>query len=294
MKKPRQRWKRILLETVGLIAGTAIMAVSLNLLLVPNRLAAGGTSGLAVILFHLWNIPVGLTIFLVNIPLFISSYFLLGRKVIQNSFFGMILFSLFSELFRFLPTFTSDLLLASVYGGILLGFGMWIVFGVGGSTGGTALASLLLNRIKGISLGQGLLGTDLLIIILAALIFGIETAMYATISLFVSSWFVDLLQDGFSLVKVVLVITKEKEMITRRIFEDLKRGVTFLEGEGGFTREKREIIFCVVTRPQVARLKNIVYESDPAAFVIIGNAGETIGEGFKEKEFLKQETGKVL
>lgn len=270
------------------------MAVGLNLLLVPNRLAAGGASGLAIILFHLWNIPVGLTIFLANVPLFILSYLLLGRKVIQNSFLGMIFLSLFSELFRFLPTFTSDLLLASIFGGVILGFGMWIVFEFGGSTGGTALASLLLNRIKGITLGQGLLGTDLLIIMLAALVFGIEIAMYATISLFVSSWFVDLLQDGFSLVKVVLVITEEKETITRKIFQDLNRGVTFFKGEGGFTGEKREMLFCVVTRPQVARLKHIVYETDPAAFVIIGNAGETIGEGFKEQEYLKQETGKVL
>ncbi|MFY9115194.1 MAG: YitT family protein [Dethiobacteria bacterium] len=294
MKKRGRQWKKILWETAGLIAGTAIMAVGLNLLLVPNRLAAGGASGLAIILFHLWNIPVGLTIFLANVPLFILSYLLLGRKVIQNSFLGMIFLSLFSELFRFLPTFTSDLLLASIFGGVILGFGMWIVFEFGGSTGGTALASLLLNRIKGITLGQGLLGTDLLIIMLAALVFGIEIAMYATISLFVSSWFVDLLQDGFSLVKVVLVITEEKETITRKIFQDLNRGVTFFKGEGGFTGEKREMLFCVVTRPQVARLKHIVYETDPAAFVIIGNAGETIGEGFKEQEYLKQETGKVL
>src|SRR5690554_5239991 len=117
MKKRGRQWKKILWETAGLIAGTAIMAVGLNLLLVPNRLAAGGASGLAIILFHLWNIPVGLTIFLANVPLFILSYLLLGRKVIQNSFLGMIFLSLFSELFRFLPTFTSDLLLASIFGG---------------------------------------------------------------------------------------------------------------------------------------------------------------------------------
>ena len=277
-------WKRLLAELIGIAAGTAVMAIGLNLFLIPNQLAAGGISGLGIVLFHLFNVPVGLTIFLGNLPLFIMAYFLLGKKAISHSLVGMLLLSANTELFVFLPTFEGDLFLASIYGGAILGVGLWLAFNFRGSTGGTALASLLLNRVTGITLGQGLLGSDLIIIAIGGAAFGIEIAMYAAISLVVSSWVIDILQEGFSLVKTALIITEARDTITRRILEEIDRGVTHLSGRGGYTGEEKDMLFCVVTRPQVLHLKRIVYEEDPGAFMIVGNASETIGEGFKREE----------
>ncbi len=280
----RKHWKKLISDFIGILVGTAIMAAGLNLFLIPSRLAAGGVSGLGIILFHVIGIPVGLTILLANIPLFLIAYLIMGKKVTAQSFMGMLLLSIWTEALVFLPVFKGDLLLSSIYGGVFLGIGLWMVFHFRGSTGGTALASLLLNRLMGITLGQGLLGSDIMIIIFAGLVFGLEIAMYATISLFVSSWVIDVIQEGFSLAKVALIITTQRKKITERIFEEINRGVTFMSGEGGYTGKSREMLFCVVTRPQVSHLKRVVYEADPGAFMIIGNAGETIGEGFRKQE----------
>lgn len=282
--KQRKRWKKLVFDFAGILVGTAIMAAGLNVFLIPARLAAGGVSGLGIILFHMLGIPVGLTIFLANLPLFVIAYLVMGKKVTTQSLMGMLLLSTWTEVLTFLPAFDGDLLLSSIYGGAILGIGLLIVFSFRGSTGGTALASLLLNRVTGVTLGQGLLGSDILIIVFAGLVFGIEIAMYATISLIVSSWAIDVIQEGFSLAKVALVITTKREEIARGIMEQVNRGVTFISGKGGYTGETREMLFCVVTRPQVSHLKRIVYEADPGAFMIIGNAGETIGEGFGKEE----------
>ncbi len=271
--------------SLGILLGSLIMAAGMNLFLIPHRLAAGGISGLGVIFFHLFGIPAGLTVAALNLPLFIAAWFILGPAVVIRSLLGTFFFSLAIEATApYLPAATQDPLLAAVYGGVIMGLGLGLVFRCRGSTGGTALFSLILNRITGLTAGQGLLGSDLAVIGLAVFVFGGEAAMYAVLSLFVSTWVVDLVQEGFGTAKAVIIITVKGEEINRRLLHDLDRGVTRLAGRGGYTGEEKEILLCVVTRPQVTQLKELVYEHDPAAFVIIGNAGEVHGEGFREIE----------
>lgn len=268
---------------LGVLLGSVIMAAAMNLFLLPNRLAAGGISGLSVILFHLFRVPAGLSIALLNLPLFIAAWFILGRGVVARSLLGTFLFSAALELTApCLPAATRDPLLAALYGGVIMGVGLGLVFRCRGSTGGTALLSLILSRTTGLTAGQGLLGGDLAVITLAVFVFGGEAAMYAILSLFVSAKVIDLLQEGFSLAKAAFIVTIRGEEINRRLLQDLGRGVTRLAGRGGYSGEEKEVLLCVVTRPQLARLKELIYEQDPFAFVIIGNAGEVHGEGFKK------------
>lgn len=280
----RAEWKSFLVETLGIAVGTVIIAAGLNMFLIANKLAAGGISGLGIIFFHLFQVPVGLTIFLVNIPLFILAVIYLGKRVVANSILGMLFLSVAVELLSFLPLLTTDLLLASVYGGILMGIGLGVVFRFRGSTGGTALSSLLLHRFRGLTAGQGLLGSDILIIGFAAAVFGLEIAMYATLSLFVSSWVIDVIQEGLSLAKAALIISESKEAIAEKIFSELDRGVTFLGGQGAYTGQTRDLLLCVVARHQVSHLKTIVYDIDPKAFMIVGSASEVLGEGFRKAD----------
>ncbi|NLA25783.1 MAG: YitT family protein, partial [Firmicutes bacterium] len=199
--------KNAIVPFFGVLLGSLIMAVGMNLFLVPHRLAAGGISGLGVIFFHLFDIPAGLTIAVLNIPIFIAAWFILGRDVVLRSIMGTFLFPLAIEVTApFLPAATQDPLLAALYGGVIMGLGLGLVFHYRGSTGGTALLSLILNRTTGLTMGQGLLGGDLAVIGLAVFVLGGEAAMYAVISLFVSVKIIDLLQEGFSLAKVVLII----------------------------------------------------------------------------------------
>lgn len=268
---------------IGITVGSLLMAVSMNLFLIPQRLAAGGISGLAVILFHSFRIPTGLTIIGLNLPIFAAAWLLLGRERVGRSLLGSLLFPAAIELTApYLPAVTGDPLLASVYGGVLMGLGLGLIFRCQGSTGGTALLSLILNRLTGLTVGQGLLGSDLVVVGLAVFIFGPEAAMYAALSLFISTRAIDLVQEGLNPVKVALIITTRPEAINRSLLRELSRGVTRLAGRGGYTGEDREVLLCAVPRPQVARLKALVHQLDPAAFVIIGTAGEVHGEGFKE------------
>jgi uncharacterized membrane-anchored protein YitT (DUF2179 family) len=275
------KWKKFFWELFGVVIGTAIMAAAYNMFLIPNRLAAGGVSGLGIILFHLYRFPVGLTVLLGNIPLFILAWRYLGWKFVANSLAGTILLPVMLEFFTFVTPVTTDLLLASVFGGTGVGLGLGLVFRSRGSTGGTALVAQLIHHFWGLTSGYGLIGADLAIIVAAGFIFSPEVALFALLSLFVSSKVVDFVQEGFSLSKAALIISNQKrDEITQKIMSELGRGATFLEGHGAYSGEKKGIIFCVVSQSQVTRLKSIVREIDSEAFVIVSNVGEVLGEGF--------------
>jgi uncharacterized membrane-anchored protein YitT (DUF2179 family) len=274
--------KAVLIDFAGILVGSVILAVGMNMFMIPNMLAPGGVSGLAVVLFHIIRAPVGLTIIALNIPLFIAGYLILGPRVVIQSLLGTFLFSLAVEITApLLPPATGDLLLASVYGGIVMGIGVGLVFRYRGSTGGTGLLSLILAKTSGISPGQAMLVGDLVVLALAIFVFGSEAAMYAALALFVSIKVIDAILEGFGMAKSAIIITCCGAEINKKLLYELGRGVTRLEGQGGYTGVGREVLICVVTRQQTARLKSIIHEVDPAAFVIIGNATEVHGEGFK-------------
>lgn len=221
---------------------------------------------------------------LFNIPLFLSGIIFLGKSVGIKTLVGSLLFSVFTELTANFPVVTRDLMLSAVYGGIILGIGLGIVFRVRGSTGGTDLAAMILNHfIPSISVGQGILIIDFFVIILSGIAFNWELAMYAWIALFVSSKVIDLIQEGFNYAKAVYIISNETEEISQKILTEMERGLTFIKAEGGFTRQDKNVLLCVITRLEVSKLKNIVHQTDPRAFVIIHDVHEVLGEGFSYK-----------
>jgi uncharacterized membrane-anchored protein YitT (DUF2179 family) len=268
-------------EYTGVLIGIAVIAASFQLFLVPNQIAAGGISGLGIILFHLLNIPVGLTILLLNVPLFLLSARLFGGRFIVRGLFGAVAMSVLVEVFSFLPIATEDLLLASLYGGIMMGVGIALVFRARGSTGGTVLAAQVLNKLFGFTMGQSLLGVDFLVVAMAGIVFNLELAMYALISLFVTSRVIDLVQEGISNSKAALVISEYSEAISEKILREMDRGATILTGKGAYTGQSRDMVLIVVSQSEVPRLKAIVHAVDQRAFIIVGTAHEVLGEGFK-------------
>ncbi len=274
--------KKVICSYIWITFGALGTALALDLFLVPNRVAAGGVSGLATILYHLLGIPVGWTLLSLNIPLFLLSYRELGLQVVVRSLYGAVATSVFVEaLAPWLPVPTRDLLLASIYGGALAGIGMGIVLRAHGTTGGTDLVARLVSKYLPVTVGQALLGADFVVISLAGIFFSAELALYALLGLLVTGKVVDLVQEGISYAKAAFIISVRPEEIARAIFRELDRGVTSLPGEGMYTGEKRPVLLCVVAKTEESRLKEAIYRVDPRAFVFITDAHEVLGEGFK-------------
>ncbi len=266
------------------LVGIIILAVAMNIFLIPNQIAAGGVAGLAIIVFYLFEIPIGLTIFLTNIPLFFLSWRTIGQRFILTSFIGAVLFSILIELTAFLRPVTFDLLLASIYGGILVGIGLGIIFRAQSSTGGTTLAARLLNHYSGFTMGQSLLIIDFSVIALALVFFNAEIALYALLSLFVTSKVTDLVQEGFAFSKAAFIISGKSDEIATKVLSDLQRGVTHLKATGAYTGKDKTVLLVVVNQTEVSRLKVIVHDIDSDAFVVISSASEVLGEGFKRRK----------
>lgn len=275
------RCRHQLLEYLQIMIGCFIGSLGLTMFLAPNKVAAGGISGITTILYHAFGFPIGWTMLMLNIPLFILGVIFLGRKFGAKTLVGSVLFSVFAEITKTFPAPTKDLLLATVYGGLIFGVGLGIVFRAEGSTGGTDLAAMLINHfIPVISIGQGIMLADFIVIIAAGMFFDWELAMYAWIGLFISSKVIDFIQEGFNYSKAVYIISDKSESISRKILNLMGRGVTLFEGKGAYTGERKSILLCVTTRLEMPRLKAIVESIDPEAFVIVHDVHEVLGEGF--------------
>ncbi len=265
------------------LLGALIMAISLNLFLIPADIAPGGLSGVAIIIHHLANIPVGISILLLNIPLFLCSirYFSAGFMI--SSLFGMIFLSVFTDVFTFLKPVTSDLLLSAVYGGVLMGIGLGLVFRVGSSTGGTDIgAQILKKHFPFVSVGRFVLIIDAIIVTLAGLTFGRwEVTLYSAIALYICSYIVDLLIEGIDFAKVAYVISENSKEISDEISKSLERGSTALHATSHYTGKDKTVLMCVVKKYEINKLKKLIKQIDENAFVILLDAREVLGKGFK-------------
>lgn len=273
---------RRVVEFLGISLGTILVALSIDLFLVPNKLVGGGVSGIAIILYHLFRTPVGVIMLLLNIPIFLLGVKTLGAHFGVKTVFGTIMLSIFVDgltLFRFPQV--RDPILATVYGGILGGLGLGIVFKYGGSTGGTDILAQVLSRFTGLNLGQALLIIDGIIVLSAGFIFDFVLALYALLVIFIQGYAIDLVQQGLSYTKAALVFSEKPRDIGEKILKDLGRGVTIFYGKGMYTGKEREILYCVVSQSEVGKLKEIIHNADPKAFVVISPAHEVLGEGFK-------------
>lgn len=270
-------------EYLGITAGCLITAFSLILFTVPNKIAAGGVSGLATIVFYVVRLPVGLTMLAINIPLFLLSLKELGVRFGLRTLYGTIVLSLMVDILDpLMGVPTRDPLLAAIYGGITGGLGLGIVFRFRGTTGGTDLAAQLFKKYARVSVGQALLAIDAVVIALAGIVFNMELALYAMITLFITARVIDLVQEGMGYAKAAFVISKKPAEIAHGILHQLNRGATALSGRGLYTGQSRDVLLCVVSRAEISKLKALVSTLDPEAFVIITNVHEALGEGFRE------------
>lgn len=264
-----------------LIIGSLIIALSFNLFLKPNQVASGGVTGISVIVLELFGVNPPLTQWALNIPLFLLGLVFLGKQFGLKTATGSFVLPLFVLLTQHMEPLTHNLLLATIYGGIGIGVGLGIVFRGRGSTGGLDLAAQLLHKFTGISLAIAVVLLDGMVILTAGLVFDAEKALFALIGLYVTSKAIDVVQMGFGYAKVAYIISEETEAITEAILNDLDRGLTRLNGAGGYTGEERTVLMVVVSQTEISRLKELVRNVDPGAFVIINDTHEVLGEGFK-------------
>lgn len=270
-------------EYIGITIGVIVVAVGLDMFLIPNKIAAGGVSGIATILHYLINAPVGITMLIINIPLFIISTKELGLGFGIRSLYGTIAISFFIDLLANIPVGTRDPWLASLYGGVLSGIGLGIVFKFKGTTGGTDLAAALFQRFTNLSIGKGLFSIDASVIIAAGVAFGLEEALYALVTVFVTSKVIDMVQEGVSYARAAIIISENSTIIAKAILDSMDRGVTNLKGSGAFTGTDKDVLLSVVTRSEISKLKELVYSVDNRAFIIITDVYEVMGEGFKRR-----------
>lgn len=265
--------------------GALLQAFALRLFLVPASLASGGISGISQIINHFTGFPIGLMTFLGNIPLFIIGWrYLGGRRFALRTAFAVTSFSFLTDfLVRYLPPegVTHDMTLNALYGGVISGIGFGFVYQGRATSGGSDILARILNRWRGVSISQSYLITDALVMFLAGLSFSWEKALYALVMLYISGIAAEVITQGVNVARTAMIITNEPDHVKEQILYGLERGVTLLNGRGGYTGEERTILYCVISRTEVGRLKDLVHNVDPQAFMVIGDAYEALGEGFK-------------
>lgn len=274
-------WMANVRDYLYVIIGAAIIALGFNVFLLPNQVASGGVSGISTILKGVFGWEPGLVQYAFNIPLFIAGLIFLGAKFGIKSFVGTLVLPAVVLLTASWEPWTYNPLLGALFGGITVGLGLGIVFRGGASTGGTDLAAQIITKYTGFSLGRSVLLIDGLIVLSAAVVFDIEQALYALIGLFVTTKTIDIVQLGFSQSKMIYIITNKQDEVRDAIYKEIDRGVTKLPAYGGYTNEEKSILMVVAYQTEFTKMKQVVQTIDPTAFVIVSDAYEVLGEGFK-------------
>ncbi|WP_041087266.1 YitT family protein [Jeotgalibacillus soli] len=264
-----------------IIMGSIVVAIAFNVFLLPNEVASGGISGISTILNNVFGWRPSLVQILFNVPLFIAGLIFLGFQFGIKTAIGSFFLPLAVYLTEGWEPWTEDPLLGALFGGIGVGIGIGIVFRGKASTGGTDLAAQIIHKYSGLGLGTCVALIDGLIVLSAAVVFDIERGLYAMIGLYVTSKTIDLVQIGFGRSKMIYIITNRQEEISHAIFEEVDRGVTKLSAQGGYTDHERPILMCVIDQTEFTKLKQAIRKIDPNAFVIVSDASEVLGEGFK-------------
>lgn len=287
LEKSQIKLMHVILDLIYMVLGAFFIAIGTNLFLLPHKMTTGGASGIATIFYYLLNIPMGLTIMLINIPLFIFSIIKLGIKFNLKTVFTTIILSLFLEIFKYgglIKLSNLDLFTSCVFGGVIVGLGLAIVFKAGASSGGSDLfAQLIYKLTKAQSVSKTLLIIEICIITGVIIVFqDINIGLYSIISMAISTKVVDVVFEGVYYTKVVTIITKKSDKVIPAILNDLKRGATVTNSIGAHSKEEVTTITCVITTPQIAKLKDLIREHDSKALMYITTVNEAIGTGFKE------------
>ena len=281
--------KSTLGDIVTIIVGSIIFALGLDCFEIPNGIAAGGISGLATIFAQIArgygiNLPIGMQVFAMNMLLMILVVREGGLRYAARTSLGIVVSSLATDLLvPFVPVLgNGDLILCALWGGVVCGFGLGLVFRAGGNTGGTDIIAQVVSRRTSIPMGVASLIADMAVVVLSVPVFGIEKALYATIAMYLGTRVLDMVLDGFNTQRAAYIISDQHERIKKHIFSDLDRGCTELLARGGYTGKERPVIFVVLTRPEMALLRRVVASVDPQATIVVSKIHEAFGNGFEQ------------
>lgn len=286
-------WRKEIKRYAMVGLGAAICGVSINAFLVPHHMLSGGIAGVAIILHFLFDWPIGLMVAILNVPLLYAAYRYLDKAYFVCALYGMAIFSVAIDATRHLAEMqiVDDTLLAAVYGGVISGIGSGLVFRVNGSSGGTDIVAALVRKYYALNMGYFAFAINVVLMAVAAFLFGFKPAMYTLISMFIGAGVIDRVVEGFNTKKTVLIISDCSDQIADAIIHDIGRGATFLHGQGAFTRDEKKVLFVVVSLTQIAKIKPIVNSIDPRAFMIVQDAVEVLGRGFSQPDSKQMSAG---
>ena len=282
---PREKIKNIIVEILGTIVGSAIMAFGVAAFLLPNQLSSGGFSGIATIIYYLLKIPMGTMIIVMNIPFFLFAGYRIGKQFFIKSLIGTVSLSLFIDLLDKYPPVTTDRFLASIYGGVIIGIGTAIILKVGSSTGGTELVANLIKTYNPyISISKYLTIIDIIIVTLNVIFLGhIEIGLYSAIAIYLYGKLVDIIFEGIYFTKLLFIISDKNQEISDTIVSEVGRGVTGLYGKGMYKNNNKLILICAASRRDVYKIKDLARKIDKRCFIVVANAREVVGKGFKDE-----------
>ena len=285
----RMQFLYFLKDIILLAIGAYIISLGTNMFLLPYKMTTGGASGIATIMYYIANIPMGVTILIVNLPLFLFAIIKLGKVFTIKTIISTVLLSVFLEVFKYdqiIARNSVDLLIACIFGGLICGIGLSLTFKAGASSGGSDLLAQLIYKLTSVqSLSQVLLAIELVIISAVIVVFqDLNIGLYSIISMFISTKVIDIVFEGVNNTKVATIITKKTDAVVEPILTELKRGATITNSIGAHTGEENTTITCIITRSQIAKLKQIIRENDSNAILYIYTVNEAIGKGFKNIE----------
>ena len=285
----RMQFLYFLKDIILLAIGAYIISLGTNMFLLPYKMTTGGASGIATIMYYIANIPMGVTILIVNLPLFLFAIIKLGKVFTIKTIISTVLLSVFLEIFKYdqiIAKNSVDLLIACIFGGLICGIGLSLTFKAGASSGGSDLLAQLIYKLTSVqSLSQVLLVIELVIIFAVIVVFqDLNIGLYSIISMFISTKVIDIIFEGVNNTKVATIITKKTDAVVEPILTELKRGATITNSIGAHTGEENTTITCIITRSQIAKLKQIIRENDSNAILYIYTVNEAIGKGFKNIE----------
>ncbi|GBF76029.1 membrane protein [Paenibacillus sp. 598K] len=258
--------------------------MALEIFLVPNQIIDGGIVGISIMLAHVLSLPLGLFLFALNVPFLFLGYKQIGKTFAISTLFGVTLMSVGTLVLHHVNPLTIDTFLAAVFGGVILGIGVGLVIRFGGSLDGTEIVAILINKKSPFSVGEIVMFFNLFIMTTAGFVFGWDRAMYSLIAYFIAFKTIDIIMAGFDESKSVWIISEDAREIGAAIIDRLGRGVTYLHGEGAFTGDSKQVIFCIINRLEEAKLKSIVQELDTSAFLAIGSIHDVRGGQFKKRD----------
>lgn len=280
MKKIKNKSLRYLIEYIMLTLGSVIAAFALEQFLIPNTILDGGITGISIIIYKLSNIPLSLLVVVLNIPFIYIGYRNLGKRFLIRTIYAMLCFSLFLSFFELLSPFTEEILLATVFGGALLGLGVGLIIKSGGCNDGTESVAIVISKKTNLSVGQVVLGFNMIIYLVAGFIFGFDRAMYSLLTYIITYKVIDFVSAGLEQAKAAMIITDKGTTLSEEIYKRLGRTTTKIKAKGLISGEK-EVMYCVLTRVEVFELRHIVEDMDESAFVTITDVSDIIGDHIK-------------